>query len=33
MMAAARAAWRQWCVDDATLAVVAELDDLPEWTR
>lgn len=30
---AARVAWRQWCIADASLAVVAELDELPEWTR
>jgi hypothetical protein len=33
LMTAARAGWRQWCVDDPTLAVTPELDDLPTWTR
>lgn len=33
LVIAARAAWQQWCVDDPTLAVVPELDDLSSWTR
>lgn len=32
-MGEARAAWRRWCVDDAELGVVVELDELPDWTR
>ncbi len=33
MLVAPRAAWRQWCDVDSSLAVVPELDDLPAWTR
>jgi hypothetical protein len=33
LLAAARTGWRRWCVDDPTLAVVSQLDDLPDWTR
>lgn len=33
LMLAARSPWRQWCQQEADLAVVGELHDLPEWTR
>jgi hypothetical protein len=32
-MAAAVVAWRRWCHEDAELAVVDDLRDLPGWTR
>lgn len=32
-MCAARAAWRRWCAAHPELAVVEDLDELPEWTR
>ena len=32
-LTAARAAWMRSCVDDADLAVVEDLLDLPAWTR
>lgn len=33
MMDAARTEWRRWCIADPCLAVVPELDDLPDWMR
>ena len=33
LLTAARAAWMRWCEDDADLAVVEDLLDLPAWTR
>jgi len=33
LMLGARTSWRRWCVEDSALGVVADLDELPEWTR
>lgn len=33
LMEAARRAWPRWCTGEPALAVVEELDELPEWTR
>jgi hypothetical protein len=33
LMLASRAAWHRWCAEDSALGVVAELDDLWDWSR